>query len=267
MMKRLLNLLPIHLAFRQLPSPVLALMLLWVGLFLAGDLLVPDPVQLLDEETLAFVLYALVDALRFRRADGRLAEGADREARRELRAVPSTLSELESDVKALQRDVAGYRSGLADTIAPLPDTVRERRKRLAELDAFFARRENDPWSVERELRKRSRDVAAAEVDGDAARLEERRRAVDTTRMRLQDLDRRLDEREELITELERLHAEVLVLREQVRAVDQGQESFPTTTASVDADEHLAHLSEALREAHTADHEVDAAVRGRARRSS
>jgi hypothetical protein len=248
-MKRLLQTIGIDRMFAALPAA--AVVLLTTGLLglLALDLLLPDPLFLVEEALLGLLLFGGISDL-FRR---RRLRAPDVPSGRitEVRPAPASVRSLAPRTSALVarfRHLEGVGELVVDgsALAGLGASVQERLDRLRGDDAWLSRKEHDPWQLDRSIRRREEDRARAREDG---------RSDELRGSRL-DVDARLRAREGLLDELDTLSAQVDELAQQLEldVVD-----ADTLAVSGTVDPAIERLLATAREVAAAAAEVDAAV--------
>ena len=154
--------------FDRLPTPLLTLAAA-SSVFLMGiDLLVLDPLPFLDEAFLLFMTAGSTSELmsRFRSSPRLTSPGKDGqkltrlELRRREEAV-KTLAVRTSALIARARllESQGYSAALFESLAKLPERVAALRRESAEHEAFFTRRDNDLWQIQRRVRELGRTIS------------------------------------------------------------------------------------------------------------
>jgi hypothetical protein len=169
--------------FRHLPTPLLTLVSL-VSVFLMGfDLIVPDPLPLIDEVFLLFMTAGSTTELisRFRglrRLSGDAGDGV-RLSLSEQRLVQETLASLPVRISALIArarvlEDLGHPSRLFGPLEPLSERVGEQFRALREHEGQQSRRDNDPWQIRRQIQKLERAIARRQVGRPTKKLERMR---------------------------------------------------------------------------------------------
>lgn len=226
--------------FARLPRGLHALLTGGLVAALGASLLVIDPVPVLDEGVLLLLAAGAVRGWTERR--GRPSVPAPDA----LRAVPGPVQRLRSEQEALTARVDALQAA-----SRLPDGLEGELRRglpplLAELDAheaFFSRRENDPWQLAR---------ARAAAPGDVA-----------LRTRDEQVRDRVAAREALIARLEALADGVRRLGVDVEAVEAGVVDAGFTVEG-HPDPLLAPVGPRLRDFFAAMREVESTARTRVR---
>jgi hypothetical protein len=258
-MKRLLQTIGIDRMFAALPAA--AVVLLTTGLLglLALDLLLPDPLFLVEEALLGLLLFGGISDL-FRR---RRLRAPDVPSGRitEVRPAPASVRSLAPRTSALVarfRHLEGVGELVVDgsALAGLGASVQERLDRLRGDDAWLSRKEHDPWQLDRSIRRREEDRARAREDGRSDEVTQLDGRIDELRGSRLEVDARLRAREGLLDELDTLSAQVDELAQQLEldVVD-----ADTLAVSGTVDPAIERLLATAREVAAAAAEVDAAV--------
>jgi hypothetical protein len=158
--------------FRQLPTPLLTLATV-VSVFLMGlDLIVLDPLPLIDEAFLLFMTAGTTTELisRFRglrRLSGdagdrvRLSLSDQRLVQETLASLPVRISALMARARVLED--LGHPSRLFGPLQPLSERIGDQLQALREHEGEQSRRDNDPWQIRRQIQKLERAIARRQV--------------------------------------------------------------------------------------------------------
>jgi hypothetical protein len=165
--------------FDRLPTPLLTLAAA-SSVFLMGiDLLVLDPLPFLDEAFLLFMTASSTSELmsRFRSSPRLASPGKDGQklTRLELRRREEAVKTLEvrtSSLIARARllESQGYSGALFESLTKLPERVAELRLESAEHEAFFTRRDNDLWQIQRKIRELGRTISGLPAGKEGGKL-------------------------------------------------------------------------------------------------
>ena len=243
--------------FRGIPAPLL----FFISLGLAGALLMPDFIPLVDEAVFALLLYGSVSTLRDKRRDRQLGPAS------EGLPVGKLSKSLDADCAALAARAAELRaSGLPvpalDGLARLPDEVKALTDAVRRVDGYLSRKEHDPWQVGREVDRLERSVADAEADGSRGRMETLQIALEGARMLQREVADQTASRDATVAQMQALSSQVSTLSEILRVAAE-RDDVPAVPLTIGAgwDPRLAAVLAGLREAHAAHAEMEEAVAG------
>lgn len=219
--------------FSGVGTPALILLTM-ASVMVAGlDLVLPDPIPIIDEVFLLFVMITGVREMgrrgRARRLGGSTAAGAiiDVEADAIPRAaVPSrSVKTLLARAQAMAdsaSQVPGATQEVRSSARQLTTAVRSMLDELRENDAFEARRDNDPWQVDRRIAALETEVAELEAGGAVRTLEVRRKALEVARAHRTRIDFEGRRRGELLLRMESISAQVDLLANDLGALLAGR---------------------------------------------
>jgi len=259
--------------FSGLGTPALVLMTM-VAVMLAGlDLILPDPIPIIDE---AFLLFVMITGVReigrrgkARRGGGSTGQGTviDVKAAPPVSTAPSravkTLAARTQAVVDSCSQVPGATQAVRQAARALATEVRSLDGELRDNDAFEARRDNDPWQVDRRIAKLEREVADLEASGDLRRLEVSRKALEVARAHRTRIEFEGARRGEVLLRMESLSSQVDVLSQDLGALLGGRHDGSWRIRKLgDLDPAVETLVVALGAGAEAEAEIEEAVRRR-----
>jgi hypothetical protein len=250
--------------FKGMPAPLLLLISFMLLGILGFDLLIPDFVPFLDEAVFGLLLYGSISTLLDkRRGRGQLddAPGAASEAL----PVGKLGRSLENDAKQMAEQAADLLAGgfpvpALSALSELPDDVRRLVDEVKRVDGFLSRKENDPWQVGREVERLERDLAEAEAEGRAGRMDTLQVALEGSSMHQREVADQAAARDAAVARMQTLSSQINTLSETLRVVAERGE-VPSLKASLGTgwDPRLAAVLDGMREAHAAHAELEEAV--------
>jgi len=268
-MKELLTKTGIARFFSALGNGPLVLMMMGVVAFLGLDLLIPDPIPLLDEALLGLLLYGGTTELMTRRRHKAVGAApvdalAARRAPADLRTLPGR---AQSAVEAASRLVGrGAAPQVGTRVRELASDVRTLCDEVKAADTFLARRDNDPWQSSRQIAKLEKQVVDFEVRGSDAKLEVARKGLALARAHRETIARRVGQREDAMVRLESLSTQVDALNEDLGELLRGKHTGDFVVRRLgEVDPRIAAAVDTLAASAEAEAEVDAAVKRRTRR--
>ncbi len=256
--------------YRSLPGPLVAIVTMAACGVLFLDLLLPDPLFLLDEALLGLLALAGSREL-VARVDGRrqglgqtvrgpsLSHSAPQmvPADPELRQLRSALSTLE----AVSARVPGAGSvGARAAVRELERHGESLATRLSEHDAFLARRDNDPWQVSLAVERKEQRAADLEAGGDTSQLAVATRELAALRSHSASVQARVAERAAELLEVRSLTAQLRSLAQELPRGMAGLSGRLGGSGSLDP--KIVTLLRSLEASSKADEEVDAVLRVR-----
>lgn len=268
-MKNLLTQTGISRFYASLGDGPLVLMMMGVVAFLGLDLLLFDPIPLLDEALLGLMLYGGATELmgRRRRKAAGLAPIDPIDVRRMPAELKTITTRMQVVTEAASRLVGrGAAPQVGSRVRELATDVRTKHDELRSADAFLARRDNDPWQSSRQLTKLEKQAVDLEVRGDDRKLEVARKALAAARAHRETIERRVGQREDTMVELESLSAQIDALGDDLGRLLRGKHDGHFVVRSLgEVDPRIAAVVDALAASAEAEAEVEAAVRKRRRR--
>ena len=259
--------------FRNMPDTVLVLASLFFVAVLGFDLLIPDPLPLIDEFVLFLMTFGGTGELARRYRARRLTSGEGSAAigsaiptlckpATELRGLAIRVDKLAASAGALSESWA---PGASAELRALALEVQGMTEEFRSHEAFLARTRNDPWQVDRQLSRRERRVAELEAEGQLVQLGEACAERDQLRAHRQAVEARIGEREELLGRMERLGRQTDLLSEDLRRLVSGSFDGSWRLAGAgDIEPRMRAVMVAVLAAKDAEAEVEEAVRGRIR---
>lgn len=169
--------------FHRLPTPLLSLAAMVSVALMAVDLLLIDPLPLIDEVFLIFLTAGSTSELMARfRSRRRLPPEAGEQVRlslREQRAAHELLASLPHRVTSLSArarvlEEQGYPARLFGPLQTLSDQVAEGLRFLADHEGKQARRQNDPWQIRRQIKKLEKRIFRVQTGRPTKKLDRMR---------------------------------------------------------------------------------------------
>lgn len=204
--------------FDKVPTPVLVLAAVGSVFFMGLDLLIFDPIPLIDEVFLLFLTASSTAELvsRYRGARSLPSPGGAGRVPFDSRARDEAVKTLTTRTTALLArarflESQGHSPLVFQSLEPLPDRVEQMVRSSHDLEAFLTRSENDPWLVRQRLGRLERDISRAQTGRPTPRLERLR--AQATELKKHEL--------RVLTQIERrddLASKLLALSQQVDAL-------------------------------------------------
>lgn len=257
--------------FRNMSDGVLVMASLFFVAVLGLDLLLPDPLPLIDEFVLFLMTFGGTRELSRRYKAKRLDSPKGRalanpeiptvtRAAAEVRGLAARADKLAASTGDLSEPWA---AGAAAELRALALDVRRMNDDLRGHEAFLARTRNDPWQVDRQLARLDRRVVGLEAEGDLGGLKEACVERDEVRAHRQGIEGRIGQRERVVASMERLTRQVDLLSEDLRRLVTG--SFDGTWAVAgggDIEPRIRAVMVEILAARDAEAEVEETVRER-----
>jgi len=253
--------------FHKLSTPILTLAAA-CSVFLMGlDLILIDPVPLIDEVFLLFMTAGSTSELLARFRSMRRLPGVDsslpRRSLREQRSVQETLGSLSGRVTALIArarllESQGHPERLFQPLARLPEQIAEQLRGCRDHEAHESRRENDPWQIRRGIAKLEKAISRRQIGRPTPKLERMRaELIDLQQHEISTLDR-LAKAGELKDRLLALSSQVDALGEDLaNLADDGLvQGGAQVLALPDLDPAIAAVAHGLQDFALAQAEVD-----------
>jgi hypothetical protein len=166
--------------FHRIPTPLLSLAALASVVLMGLDLILPDPLPLIDEVFLLFLTAGSTSELmaRFRSQrllppeagdQIRLSLREERDAKELLASLASRANSLIARSRVLEEQ--GHPARLFRPLQTLADQVAERLLFLADHAAQQARRQNDPWQIRRKIEKLEKRIFRVQVGRPTKKLD------------------------------------------------------------------------------------------------
>ncbi len=257
--------------FGSMGTPLLVLSTMFIVMFAGFDLLLPDPIPLIDEAILVMLMFGGVSELSRRRKLRAANKPLDPMA---VRNTPADLKSLAARTQAVVEQASrlvgrGAAPQVGVRVRELAADVRAMVEELRRADAFLARKENDPWLVDRKLTKLGKQAVDLEVRGDDRKLEVARKALAVAQAHRDTVERRVGEREDVMVRMESISAQVDALGEDLGELLRKRHTGRFVTRKLgDLDPRVADVLTALEANAAAEAEVEEAVaankRGRRR---